>query len=98
MGRQPRKAATVQTLAAIAQFTAERGYAPTYRDLGSQLGLAHSAVFYRVRDLASNGLVHEAPGIARSLRVTHAGLDAIRASGNGQQPHASGRKAAGSAQ
>lgn len=80
MARQLREEAKVQTLAAIAQFTAERGYAPTYRDLGSQLGLAHSAVFYRVRDLASDGLVNEAPGIARSLRVTPSGLDALRAS------------------
>lgn len=78
MSRRNGREAQVQTLAAIAQFTKERGYPPTYRDLGSSLGIAHSAVFYRVRDLASSGLVHDSPATARSLRITRAGRAQLR--------------------
>lgn len=68
-----------QTLSAIDRFVGEHGYPPTYRDLGIELGITHSAVFYRVRDLVCLGLVNDQPGIARSLRVTAAGRTAIDA-------------------
>jgi Mn-dependent DtxR family transcriptional regulator len=94
MARRNGKEALVLTLAAIDHLTRERGYPPTYRDLGARLGIAHSAVYYRVRDLARDGLVHDTPGIARGLRVTRTGRAALRSpdvdsieSPDGLEPH-----------
>jgi SOS-response transcriptional repressor LexA len=67
-------------LIAIHDLWDERGYAPTVREIGARIGMAHSAVHGYTRSLAEAGLVHEEPNIARSLRLSAAGHDRVAAS------------------
>lgn len=58
-------------LQALDAFIHERGYAPSFRELGARAGIAStSMVSFYVRSLARRGLVAFEPGKARSLRVT----------------------------
>jgi repressor LexA len=68
-----RKEAEAQILAAIHDLWEERGYPPTYREIGARVGMAHSAVHGYIRSMSEAGLVDEAPNIARSLRISAAG-------------------------
>lgn len=74
------KEAQDRVLAAILSLSAERGYPPTYREIGERVGLAHSAVHNHMRTLSEAGLVHEDPRTARSLRISRAGLDRLATS------------------
>jgi DNA-binding MarR family transcriptional regulator len=67
------KEAEARVLAAIAAMWEERGYPPTYRELGDRIGIAHSAVHGYVRTLSEAGLVHEEAHLARSLRLSDIG-------------------------
>ena len=60
-------------LAAIHDLWTEQGYAPTVREIGVRIGMAHSAVHGYVRALGEAGLVHDEPNIARALRLSDAG-------------------------
>jgi repressor LexA len=73
------KEAEALVLAAIHDLWEERGYAPTFREIGDRVGLAHSAVHGYVRVLGEAGLVHDEPHIARSLRLSPAGRSRLRA-------------------
>ena len=64
-----------QILTAIADLTAQKGYPPTFRELGDHIGLSStSSVFNRCLGLADKGLV-EPCGTkrARGIRLTSAG-------------------------
>jgi Mn-dependent DtxR family transcriptional regulator len=67
------KEAEARILVAILSYWDERGYPPTYREIGSRIGVAHSAVHGYIRDLSEAGLVHGTPSTARSLRLSPAG-------------------------
>lgn len=67
------KEAEAQILAAIGDLWEERGLAPTVREIGDRVGLAHSGVHRYIRALGEAGLVHDEPHIARSIRPTALG-------------------------
>ena len=70
-----------QILTAIADLTEEKGYPPTFREMGKRLGLSSTgSVFHRCLGLAEAGLV-EPCGTkkARGIRLTPAG--AVRLGG-----------------
>ena len=67
------KEAQDRVLAAILSLTVERGYPPTYREIGTHVKLAHSAVYLHVHSLSEAGLVYEDHHTARSLRLSDAG-------------------------
>ena len=54
----------------IQDFTEEKGYSPSYREIMSGLGLSSvSAVAEHVDNLVSKGVLKKVPGAARSLEV-----------------------------
>jgi repressor LexA len=54
----------------IREHHAEHGYAPSLRDIGSQVGLhSVSAVRYQILELEGRGWIRRAPGVARALVV-----------------------------
>ncbi len=54
----------------IKDFTAENGYAPSYRDIGSGLGLSSvSAVAEHINNLIAIGALRKVPNSAHSLEV-----------------------------
>lgn len=74
--KEDRKA---QVLEAVAQFLDEEGYPPSFRDLGAATGLAHSQVYGLVKELRSDGLIHERPAqTSRSITLTADGRIALR--------------------
>jgi repressor LexA len=82
MRKELRKA---QVLGAIEDYTSDHGYPPSYRELGGELGIAHSAVHLYVRELKADGLINDNPSHARALTLTAAGLE-LAHSGNGRKP------------
>ena len=70
-------------LVAIDDLWKERGFAPTVREIGARIGMAHSAVHNYVRSLAEAGLVHDEPHIARSIRLSAAGMQRVDAERSG---------------
>jgi repressor LexA len=74
-GKEARK---IEVLEAINRLTNARGYPPSYRDLGDEVGLAHSAVFYIVETLRADGLIHEREAKhSRAITLTDAGRSAV---------------------
>jgi Mn-dependent DtxR family transcriptional regulator len=67
----------LEYLAAIASHWQAYGYAPSMRDMGRLLGVQVHAVDDALRILRRKGLVHEATGLARTLRLTAAGAKLI---------------------
>jgi len=55
----------------IARFIEEHGFAPSYRDIGKNLGLAYSNVFYHVQKLRERNLLVCTDGISRTIRINH---------------------------
>ena len=67
-----------RVLEAIAQFSELNGYPPSYRDIGEMVHLAHSAVFYHVEALRTDGLIHErTTKHSRAITLTDAGRAAL---------------------
>ena len=81
MASKRREARKARVLEEIAAFTAEYGYPPSYRDLATKVGIAHSAVFGLVEELRTDGLIHErhpeAMWHSRTLTLTDAGRAAV---------------------
>ena len=68
----------VTTLATIAAFHRENGFAPTVRDVQEALGLAApSSAFERLNTLRRYGLVDWRDGQVRTLHLTEAGHAAL---------------------
>ncbi|MBR2710788.1 hypothetical protein IKF02_04190 [Candidatus Saccharibacteria bacterium] len=54
----------------LQDFTEEKGYSPSYREIMSGLGLSSvSAVAEHIENLISKGVVKKVPGAARSLEI-----------------------------
>lgn len=54
----------------IQEFTEERGFSPSYREIMTGLGLTSvSAVAEHVDNLVSRGVLKKVPGAARSLEI-----------------------------
>ncbi len=54
----------------LQDFTEEKGYSPSYREIMSGLGLSSvSAVAEHIDNLISKGVLKKVPGAARSLEV-----------------------------
>lgn len=63
-----------RVLTAVFEFMAQRGYPPSYRDLGEELGMPHSQVHGYVRELRADGLIDERdPQVSRAITVSSAG-------------------------
>jgi SOS-response transcriptional repressor LexA len=61
--------ATGEVLDAIRAFVKAKGYAPTVRDLATELGRGHSTIQKAILDLARDGRIKRTPGVARSITV-----------------------------
>ena len=60
-----------QILDFITNFTSERGYAPSVRDLADGCDSSSSSVIqYHLNILERDGYIHRDRGISRSIRVT----------------------------
>lgn len=54
----------------LQDFTEEKGYSPSYREIQAGLGLSSvSAVAEHIDNLVSKGVLKKVPGAARSLEV-----------------------------
>lgn len=77
--KEDRKA---RVLEAVAVFTHDFGYPPSYRDLARSVGLAHSAVYGLVEELRTDGLINERKADsqwhARAITLTDLGRSAVR--------------------
>lgn len=63
-----------ETLAFIDHFIRERGFSPTFRDVGERFQVkSSSAVSYRLNRLQGRGLLAYEPGQGRTMRLTPAG-------------------------
>jgi repressor LexA len=63
-------ATRAKVLAAIRTLTAELGYAPSLREIGTHVGLNLSTTAYHVGELAEAGAITRQPGIPRSIKIT----------------------------
>lgn len=73
----------LEVLAALADLTAQHGYAPTLGELAAALGLTKSGTYYHLLWLREAGDLDFAPRKARTLRITAQGrwvLEAAQAS------------------
>lgn len=57
-------------LACIRQAIADRGEAPTVREIGVAAGLAVGAVHYQLGELAAKAAIVREPGRPRGIRLT----------------------------
>ena len=54
----------------LQDFTEEKGYSPSYREIQAGLGLSSvSAVAEHIDNLVSKGVLRKVPGAARSLEI-----------------------------
>lgn len=84
INKEVRKA---QVLEAVARLTQIRGYPPSYRDLADDVGIAHSAVFYVVETLRTDGLIHEREAKhSRAITLTDTGRLALGGLLKGPRP------------
>lgn len=73
--KEDRKAGVLE---AVATLTERFGYPPSYRDIGTEVGLAHSAVFNIVESLRRDGLINEREALhSRAITLTPTGLAAV---------------------
>jgi SOS-response transcriptional repressor LexA len=61
--------ATGEVLDAIRAFVKAKGYAPTVRDLATELERGHSTIQKAILDLARDGRINRTPGVARSITI-----------------------------
>lgn len=62
-----------EVVATIARLTASAGYAPTYSELATALGVTKTAVFESLRGLAAKGALTYVPQSPRTLRLVEGG-------------------------
>lgn len=75
MEKENRKA---RVLEAIWTLTERDGFPPSYRDIGQEIGLAHSAVFDTVEALRRDGLINERKALrSRAITLTAVGRAAV---------------------
>lgn len=60
---------TGEVLDAIRAFVKRTGYAPTVRDLATELGRGHSTIQKAIVELANTGKITRTPGVARGITV-----------------------------
>jgi SOS-response transcriptional repressor LexA len=60
---------TSEVLDAIRAFVKAKGYAPTVRDLATELERGHSTIQKAILALARDGKINRTPGVARSITV-----------------------------
>jgi hypothetical protein len=60
---------TGEVLDAIRAFVKRTGYAPTVRDLATELGRGHSTIQKAMLELAKDGKITRTPGVARGIIV-----------------------------
>ncbi len=66
----------------IHRYRQEQGTAPTVREIGEGVGLRSSShSLYYLRKLERRGLITRRPKVARSIRLTEAGLRAVEGEG-----------------
>ena len=58
-----------EILKAIRSHVAEKGYAPSVRELAAMLGVGHSTVQAGIVELIKEGEITRTTGVARGLRV-----------------------------
>lgn len=74
-----KEARKAQVLEAVALFTLNNGYAPSYRDVASYVGISHSLVHGYVRELRADGLIDARhPSVSRALTLTDAGRGVVQ--------------------
>lgn len=57
------------TLTAIQQYRDEHGYAPTFREIATRLGVSLATVRQRIDALERDAVLTHEPGVCRSLRT-----------------------------
>ncbi|MFD4577949.1 hypothetical protein ACFWNK_37185 [Streptomyces sp. NPDC058417] len=68
----------LRVLTAVIDVTAQRGHAPTFREIADLAGVSSpSTVVHHVSTLIRQGLLHRPPRTPRAMGVTDAGLDAL---------------------
>ena len=68
----------VDALVFIASFTKERGYPPSVRELGKEIGVSSSSTVHKfLNKCVKDGYVDIDSGIARSMRVSLLGKKLI---------------------
>jgi hypothetical protein len=65
--------ATGEVMDAIRAFVKRTGYAPTVRDLATELGRGHSTIQKAILELAKDGKINRTPGVARGITVKGGG-------------------------
>jgi predicted transcriptional regulator len=86
-----KEARKAQVLDGIAWFTAYNGYPPSYRDVATYVGIAHSFVYDLIRELRADGLIDaQTPKVSRTLTLTDAGRDAVRSANLSRRPEPAG--------
>lgn len=87
-GRTDKETRKARVLEAVAVFTHDFGYPPSYRDLARSVGLAHSAVYGLVEELRTDGLINDrkenSQWHARAITLTDAGRADVRAAALGR--------------
>ncbi len=71
---EPPTAVQIATLVFVAAYVKREGHAPAARDIAMHFRIATSNAQNRVRSLARRGLLERKGQIARTLRLTEAGL------------------------
>jgi repressor LexA len=65
---------TTQTLSFIVDFTKERGYPPSVREIGNKIGVSSSSTIHKfIRQCVDEGYVDLDERIPRSIRVSKIG-------------------------
>lgn len=87
-GPKPEPAHVLHT---IRTLTEKRGYRPSYREVGRQLGIGTGAVAFHLRKAQADGLVDWTPRKGRALRLAEHGKGRARAGlvRKRAEPHAS---------
>ena len=73
-------ASQLRTLRALRTLTEREQYLPSIADLAVEAGVSKTRVHQNITALRSAGLVTWEPRKVRTLRLTHAGTDAVLAS------------------
>ncbi len=58
-----------QILTALHDLTQQMGFQPSIREIGTYLGISHTAVYYQLQNLEKEGRVVRTTKKARSLQV-----------------------------
>ena len=70
---------TQKVCAFIQAYKAANGYAPSIRDIADGCRIGTTTVFYQLGKLERHGLLTRDSGVARSIRLTPSGQNAVNA-------------------